>query len=153
MRITALRLVVAGAALFALGSCSDNSDEENGASSSGGVCTKWGATKTEVTNQMKNYEMKAMENGFICYEGKGDVQTISYQFQDGVLQAALLLIPKDETKQPELNGKYEYLGEKNGAEIYINETANTLATITEKTKGETTYYAVGYTALNDESSD
>ena len=53
---------------------------------------------------MANYEMNIMDNDFICYIGKNNVQTISYQFLDEGLQASLLLIPKDKISLSELDG-------------------------------------------------
>ena len=48
--------------------------------------------------------MNIMDNDFICYIGKNNVQTISYQFLDEGLQASLLLIPKDKISLSELDG-------------------------------------------------
>ena len=53
---------------------------------------------------MANYEMNITDNDFICYIGKNNVQTISYQFLDEGLQASLLLIPKDKISLSELDG-------------------------------------------------
>lgn len=141
--------------LFALSGCSDDSDESpQGTISSNTVCTKWGASKSEVMDYMKNYEMKAMENSFICYDGKKETQTVSYQFQDDGLQASLLLIPEENTSLEKLKSsfdRYEYLGEKNGLDIYVSEAANTMVTIGKKTKEDDTYFAVGYVMLDDEN--
>lgn len=142
--------------LCALSGCIDDSDESpQGTTSSNTVCTKWGASKSEVMDYMKDYEMNAMENdGFICYDGKNEAQTISYQFQDDGLQASLLLIPEENTSLEKLKssfGRYEYLGEKNGLDIYVSEAANTMVTIGKKTKGDDTYFAVGYVMLDDEN--
>lgn len=145
--------LVVAVMLFALSGCSDDSDESpQGTISSNTVCTKWGASKSEVMDYMKNYEMKAMENGFICYDGKNEAQTVSYQFQDDGLQASLLLIPEENTSLEELKssfGRYEYLGEKNGLDIYVSEATNTMVTI--GTKGGNSYFAVGYVVLDDEN--
>lgn len=144
--------LVVAVMLFALSGCSDDSDESQGTISSNTVCTKWGASKSEVMNYMRNYEMKAMENGFICYDGKNEAQTISYQFQDDGLQASLLLIPEENTSLEELKssfGRYEYLGEKNGLDIYVSEATNTMVMIGKKTKGDNPYFTVGYIVLND----
>lgn len=139
---------------FIFNGCSDDSDEPQGPISSNVVCTNWGASKSEVMDYMKNYEMNLMDNDFICYIGRNSVQTISYQFQDEELQASLILIPQDKISLSELQSsfsKYEYLGEKNGLDIYVSETTNTMATIAQKVKGETTYYAIGYTVLDVET--
>lgn len=131
--------------LFIFNGCSNDSDEPQIPIPSNMICTNWGASKSEVIDYMKNYEMNIMDNDFICYIGRNNVQTISYQFQDNGLQASLILIPQDKITTSELQSsfsKYEYLGEKNGLNIYISETTNTLATIAQKVKGETTYYAI-----------
>lgn len=142
--------------LFIFIGCSDDSNEPENPLSSNVAYLNWGAPKSEVMNYMKNYEMNIMDNDFICYIGRNNVQTISYQFQDNGLQASLILIPQDKITTSELQSsfsKYEYLGEKNGLNIYISETTNTLATIAQKVKGETTYYAIGYTILNIETGE
>lgn len=118
---------------------------------SNAVCTDWKSSKSEVMDYMKNYEMSIMDNGFICYVGRNSVRTISYQFKDDELQASLILIPQDNVSLPELQssfGEYEYLGESNGIDVYLSEATNTMATISRKSKGETAYYAIGYTALD-----
>lgn len=144
-------------ALFTFCGCSDDdSNESQGPISSTGVCTKWGASKSEVMGYMESYEMNSMEDGFICYDGKNNTQTISYQFEDEKLVASLVLIPNENTSLDELKSsfsKYEYLGEKNNLEIFINETANTMVTIGEKVKNEKTLYAVGYVMLNDDVTE
>jgi len=138
-------------ALFTFSGCSDDSDEPQTMNTSNTVCTKWGASKSEVMDYMKNREINAMENGFICYNGNNEIQTVSYQFQDDALQASLVLIPEEKTSLDKLKssfGKYEYLGEKNGLDIYVSEAANTMVTIGKKTKGDNTYFAVGYVVLD-----
>jgi len=150
--------LVVAVILFALNGCSDDSDESQDTissqtNSSKTVCTKWGASKSEVMDYMRDYEMNAMENGFICYDDKNGTQTISYQFQNNGLQASLLLIPEENTSLDVLKssfGKYDHLGEKNGLDIYVSEVANTMVTIGKKTKGDNTYFAIGYVVLDDE---
>ena len=137
--------------LFIFNGCSDDSEESQDLISSSMVCTNWGSSKSEVMDYMKNYKMNIMHNDFICYIGGNIVQTISYQFQNDSLQASLILIPQDRISLSDLQllfNKYEYLGEKNGSDIYVSEATNTMVTITQKVKGETTYYAVGYTILD-----
>lgn len=131
--------------------CGFDSDEFQDTIYSNAVCTDWGASKSEVMDYMYDYEMSIMDNGFICYVGRNSVKTISYQLQDGKLQASLILIPQDNASLSELQssfGKYEYLGEKSGVDIYVNEKTNTMATIARKSKSGTAYYAIGYTALD-----
>ena len=140
--------------LFIFNGCSDDADGSQDLISSNVVCTNWRASKSEVMDYMKNYEMNIMDNDFICYIGKNSVQTISYQFQNESLQASLILIPQDKISLSELQSsfsKFEYLGEKNGLDIYVSETTNTMVAIAQKVKGETTYYAVGYTVLDVET--
>lgn len=151
----AIWIAIIFVASFIFNGCNDDSDEPQGPFSSNMVCTKWGTSKSEVMDYMRNHEINTMENGFICYNGKNNVRTISYQFQDEELSTSLVLIPQDMTSLPELQSSfnnYEYLGEKNGTDIYISETTNTMAIITQKVKGETTYYAIGYTVLDTETS-
>lgn len=136
---------------LALCGCNDDSDELQGVISSNSVCTQWGAPKSVVLDYMKNYEMNSMENGFICYDGKNEAQTISYKFQDGGLQAALLVISEEQTTLEDLKssfGKYEYLGEKNGMYIYVSEASNTMVTIGKKLKSDNSYFVVGYVVLD-----
>lgn len=141
-------------AVLAFSGCSDDDSEgSNGMIASSGVCTKWGASKSEVMDYMRNYEMNSMENGFICYNGKNDIQTISYQFEDEELRASLVLIPEESISPEELKTSfkgYEYLGEKNNLDIYISESANTMVTAGKKVNGGNTYFAVGYVKLSDE---
>jgi len=140
--------------LFAFYGCSDDSDESNETISSNTVCTKWGASKSEVMDYMKNYELKAMEDGFICYIGKNDIQTVSYHFEDDRLQASLVLIPEGNTSLEKLKSsfsKYEYLGEEDEMDIYVNETTNTMVTIGKKDKDDNTYFAIGYVVIDAEN--
>ncbi len=141
--------------LFIFNGCSNDSDEPQVPIPSNMICTNWGASKSEVIDYMKNYEMNIMDNDFICYIGRNNVQTISYQFQNESLQASLILVPQDKISLSELEllfSTYKYLGEKNGLDIYVSEATNTMVTITQKVKGETTYYAVGYTILDAETN-
>lgn len=134
--------------------CSDDSDEPQHLISSNMICTNWGTSKSEVMNYMENYEINVLDNDFICYIGRNNIQTISYQFQNESLQASLMLIPQDKISLSELQllfSTYEYLGEKNGLYIYVSEATNTMATISQKVKGESRYFAVGYTILDIET--
>ena len=118
------------------------------------VCTEWGASKSEVLDIMKSYETNADENDFICYTGKHNVHPISYQFQDDGLQSSLVMIPEDKTTKASLQAlfnRYEYLGEKDGMEIYVSNTENTMAAITRTISGNAIYYAIGYTVLNTQN--
>ena len=84
--------VVIPALLFSFSGCSDDSDDPQDLISSNVVCMNWGASKSEVMGYMKGYEMNAMEDGFICYMGKGGVQTISYQLQDPIYPLSSVVI-------------------------------------------------------------
>lgn len=141
-------------ALFLFCGCSDDSENLQEMIPSSMVCTEWGASMSEVMDYMSDYEMNSMEDDFICYNGKNDVQTISYQFDEGILQASLVLIPEENMSLEDLKysfSKYEYLGEKNGLDIYVNEITNTMVTIGTKINGNNTYYSVGYVELNAEN--
>lgn len=151
-----IRITVISVILIVFNGCSDDSDDPQNPISFNMVCTKWGASTSEVMDYMKNYKMNIMENDFICYNGRNKEQTISYQFQDEELLASLILISQDRTSMSELQSlfsQYEYLGEKNGLNIYINKTTNTMATIAQKLKGEIAYYAIGYTELDIETAN
>lgn len=148
-------LTIISVILLIFNGCSDDSNEPQSPISSNMVCTNWGASKAEVMKHMKKFEMKIMDNDFICYNGKNNIQTISYQFQNDELHASLILIPQDNTSLSEIQSsfsKYEYIGEKNGIEIYVSEKTNTMATIALSVKGGTSYYAVGYTVLDIDTS-
>lgn len=140
---------------FAFCGCSEDSDEAHQTNTYGTVCTKWGASTSEVMDYMKDYEMKTMENGFICYNGKNDIQTISYYFDNNSLKASLVLIPEENSSLEEVKSsfdKYVYIGEKNGTDIYISEDTNTMVTIGKKIKGEATYCAIGYIIINEKDN-
>lgn len=136
--------------------CGDSSDgyyiDESSEQSKviGNICTKWGASQTEVMNYMAKYEEQTTEEDFICYKGKGNIKTISYQLKDGKLQASLALLSEKDVSLQNLQSlfsEYEYLGEKNGSYVYVSENENTMVTICTKVRNEITYYAVGYTSL------
>lgn len=148
--IHATVIILASVLLLSLNGCSDSSDGPQSPTSSNKICTKWGISKDEVIDYMNNYETGIIDDNFLCYQGKNEVQTISYQISDDKLQASLVIIPSEKTSLSELQAsfkKYEYLGEKNGINIYVSEAENTIATISQKTISNTTYYAIGYTAL------
>lgn len=140
--------------LFLFWGCSDDSEDSQEKIPSSMVCTEWGASMSAVMDYMSDYEMYSMEDDFICYNGKNDIKTISYQFDEGILQASLVLIPEENMSLEDLEytfRKYEYLGEKNGLDIYVNETTSTMVTIGKKINGNNTYYSVGYVELNAEN--
>lgn len=144
-------ILVITVASFAVSGCSDDSDELQNTNNFNTVCTKWGASKPEVMDYMKNFEMNAMENGYLCYNGKNGTQTISYQFQNEGLLASLLLIPEENISLDELKSSfddYKYLGEKKGLDIYVSTATNEMVTIGRKERGEHTYFAVGYVGLD-----
>lgn len=143
-----------GIVLFAFSGCSDDGSEdfaEMQNATFGKVCTKWGASKSEVADYMDNCEMDLMESEFVCYNGKQNgVQTISYLFENNALQASLVLISRENTSLEELKSlfdAYEHLGEKNSLDIYVSEASNTIVMVGEKINYGQTYYAVGYVSL------
>ena len=83
------------------------------------------------------------------------MQTISYQFDNDALVASSVLILNSKVSLSELESafnEYEHIGAKSGFDIYANEALNIMATISEVEKGDTTFFAVGYTSVNDETN-
>lgn len=141
-------------AIFVFNGCSDDSDESQEMINSYIVCTMWGVSMPEVMDYMKDSRINTRNMEYICYDGNNGIRTVSYYFQNKGLQASLLLIPETEVSLSELQAsfdEYEYLGEKNSLDIYINESENTLVTIGKKVKEDNVYYAVGYTMLDAEN--
>jgi len=147
-------LVCLAAVVFAvmLAGCSDDSDEQSAARQFGSVCTTWGLSPSEVEERMGDYELYSADSDCLYYKSKDGERKISYQFNLGTLVASTILIPEEGTSLQSLQSsfsKYEYLGEKSSMEVYVNKTANTLATIGKKSNKGVSYYAVGYTMLDE----
>ena len=140
--------------LAVMAGCSDDNNELQVPPTSGPhtaqICLDWGATKSEVMEYMKNHEMTSLDRDFVAYDGSSPIQIVSYQFDEDSLRAALAVIHSDDISLDELKASfndYEHLGKSGIYEVYINEEANTMATISEKTTSEISYYNVGYTEL------
>lgn len=169
--LNAITFVVLFIISFAFSGCNENSDEHKDIINNdeikdsteldkqqsiidlNAVCNQWGAQKSYVMEYMEDYTLKTTEDNFICYQN--DIQTISYQFDNDALVASSVLILNSKVSLSELESafnEYEHIGAKSGFDIYANEALNIMATISEVEKGDTTFFAVGYTSVNDETN-
>ncbi len=127
-----------------------NNEEIRGQINDNVVCKQWGCSQGEVELHMANFKQQTAENGFVSYFGFGNFKRISYQFEEGLLQASMIIVPEEETSPEAIDDlfrNYVCLGEMNGATIYINEKENTFSTVVKKIKNGESYYSIGYTKL------
>lgn len=144
-------MVAALAMISFLSGCRNDSHEPQGAISPGAVFTRWGATQSEVMDFMNNGSMVYMDDGFICYNGTGNVKTVSYRLENDSLLESMVIMPEDATSLSDVQAtfrNFEHLGERNNAEVYVNRASNTIVTISQETYGGASYYVVGYAALD-----
>ncbi len=126
----------------------DKEDEKDEPNNTFAVCLDWGCTQEDVESGMSNCKINYSNENIMVYYGWEDFFRISYQFDNGRLQASLILINinKDDAIKKLYEG-YLYIGEFNGIHIYLNETENVFSTLEQQTHDGKDYYAVGYTSI------
>ena len=128
----------------------EDGNENNGNSSDieesiSQIITEWGESAGYVIANMQNYDMSVSEEDFLLFNGKGTDRSVSYQFHEGGLCAAAILIPTTDVQTdiqlaPE---GYIYLGNQESTAVYMNQDKNTFITAYR----EDAYQVIGFTPI------
>lgn len=109
------------------------------------VITEWGESTDYVLANMKEHDITASEEDFLLFNGKEANQSISYQFYEGGLCTAVLIIPAN-TPSTDIQSaltEYIYLGNQGETSIYLNQDKNTVVA----TYKENSHQVIGFTPI------
>ncbi len=114
------------------------------------ACVEWGVTQEDVAMEMINFKLQSSTADYMFFHGFGNFERISYLFENGLLKASMVVVEESKTSEEAVDylfKDYFYLGEMNGAKVYINEKIDVFATVVLQSHQKKSYYAIGYTSL------
>ena len=115
------------------------------------LCTDWGMTKEEVKAKMNGYTLDKETEDILYLSANNTSHIVSYEFCDGELCTALLMVPEDMVSDSSILkfvSGYTDVGYIDDSMVYLNEDKNTVATYGTETDNKVHYKALGLTRLD-----
>lgn len=118
------------------------------------ICTDWLSTPAMVADKMRGYTMLGSSPEFASYAPDDRSFEFGYTFIDDKLVASVALFPlsSDGSTQDILSkynfSSYEYMGYLEGYKVYVNESANIMATISKRESNGSEYLALGFAPMS-----
>lgn len=117
------------------------------------ICVNWDADKQYVSKQMEGYHESYSSENILKYAVDASTY-ISYQFEDNRLVTSIMVKEKasnyDVSKISSLK-EYEYVGNVDGANVYISESMNTMGVKLLRHSDGVDYEVIGFTPLQNDS--
>lgn len=145
--------------LISASGCSsdDNKNEDSGTpavEASNKICLDWGCSKENVASFSTGLIKTGDTDNQLSYKSPAGDFSISYDFQDGKLRAALYAIQlDDDDSSSNLSSNlknYQYVGETDGASVYTDSSKNTMAMVMTRNVGADRFGVVGYAPISSE---
>ena len=100
---------------------------------------------------MRKYQVESNEDHYLAFSHTNGT-LFSYTFKNDKLMAAAVMIPS--LSENKINGgeleKYQYVGDINSSMIYIQNTSNTMMSISDKTVQSQFYHIYGFAPIASE---
>lgn len=111
------------------------------------LCQDWGALKNQVKEVMREYTLDH-EDASHLYLSNDLGFIVAYEFKNGKLCTALIMMPSDKVSDSEINvffSEYTKLGDVDNKTIYTCEAKNTFATYSMEYDDDMKYKTIGLT--------
>lgn len=116
--------------------------------------TEWGLSRDAVKAHMHGYNQVSLtDNNILQFQAGITKQSISYIFKNDKLCGTAILIPTTSANidlQSLIKG-YSFVGEMKNGEVYVNQSANTMATVWQPAEEDSAYSAVGFAPIKSDA--
>ena len=112
------------------------------------ACIQWDSSPSEVKAKMDGYMLTEEQKELLIYKNPNEDNTISYQFQDGLLIAtSVMFLSQYPSNYDAMIKNYSYLGEISNTSVYCDQDNNTFAIKYSWNTDNISYKIIGFTPI------